>query len=321
MEIVIVVLLGFFLDCLIGDPAKIPHPVRFIGLLIDKGEKLLRSVFSGTPKGEVAGGVVLNLLVLTLSFTVPFFLLLGLEAIHPWLRMGVEVFFCCQIFAAKSLKQESMRVYRHIEAEDLPNARKYLSWIVGRDTENLNFKQITKAVVETVAENTSDGVIAPMLFMMIGGAPLGFLYKGVNTLDSMVGYKNDKYLYFGRFSAIVDDWFNFIPARITGLAMVAAAFLTGFDGKGAMRIFLRDRHNHASPNSAHPESACAGALQVQLAGDAWYFGKLYKKKTIGDDIRPIEGQDIPRAIRLMYGASVLCLLVFAAVRIVLVVGL
>ena len=319
MEIVIMVIAGFLLDCLIGDPRQIPHPIRFIGLLIDRGEKTLRAIFPKSKNGETAGGIFLNLIVLAASFFIPFFLLKGLYHIHPWLGFAVETFFCCQIFAARSLKQESMRVYGYVKKEDLPNSRKYLSWIVGRDTENLNFRQITKAVVETVAENASDGVIAPMLFMMIGGAPLGFLYKGVNTLDSMVGYKNEKYIHFGKFSAIIDDIFNFIPARITGISMVIAAFFTGFDGKGAFRIFIRDRHNHASPNSANPESASAGALRIQLAGDAWYFGKLYKKKTIGDDIRPVEADDIPRAIRLMYGASILCLSVFAAIRVILVV--
>lgn len=321
MEIVIVVLLGFLLDCLIGDPQKIPHPVRFIGLLIEKGEKLIRSVFPKGKNGEFAGGILLNLIVLAVSFLVPFFLLKGFALVHPALRFAAEVFFCCQIFAAKSLKQESMKVYTYIRKQDLLSSRKYLSWIVGRDTENLDFRQITKAVVETVAENASDGVIAPMLFMLIGGAPLGFLYKGVNTLDSMVGYKNEKYIHFGKFSAVVDDIFNFVPARLTGLSMVIGAFFTGMNGPKAFRIFLRDRHNHASPNSANPESACAGALGVQLAGDAWYFGKLYKKKTIGDDDRPIEAEDIRRTIRLMYAASLLCLVVFSAVRVILVVVL
>ena len=212
-------------------------------------------------------------------------------------------------------------MYKYIKAGDLQNSRKYLSWIVGRDTESLDFKQITKAVVETVAENASDGVIAPMIFMLLGGAPFGFLYKGVNTLDSMVGYKNDKYLYFVKFSAIIDDILNFIPARITGMAMVLGAFLVGLDGKNAWRIFLRDRHNHASPNSANPESACAGALNIQLAGDAFYFGKLYKKKTIGDDNRAVSAEDIVKATNLMYVASLLSLIVFEGIRLILVVYL
>lgn len=318
MKLIIIVTAGFVLDLFLGDPRWLPYPVCLIGKLISGGEKALRRVFPKSQRGELVGGAVLWFLVTGLSFAVPFLLLKGIALVSPWAEYIVETIFCYQIFAAKSLKTESMRVYEPIKAKDLAGSRKYLSWIVGRDTENLDFKQITKAVVETVAENTSDGVIAPMLFMVIGGAPLGFLYKGVNTLDSMVGYKNDKYLYFGRFSALADDVFNYIPARITALAMVVSAFFTGFDGKNAWKIYLRDRHNHASPNSAHPESACAGALNLQLAGDAYYFGKLYKKKTIGDDNREIEAEDIPRACRLMYGTAVICLMVFEGIRTILV---
>ena len=208
-----------------------------------------------------------------------------------------------------------MRVYRYVEAGDIENSRKYLSWIVGRDTKELSFEKIDKAVVETVAENTSDGVVAPLIFMAVGGAPLAFLYKGVNTLDSMVGYKNDRYLYFGRASAKLDDLLNFIPARLTGLAMCLGAFFTGLDWRTAFRIYRRDRKNHSSPNSAHPESACAGALNIQLGGDAYYFGKLYRKKTIGDDTRPVNSGDIKLAIRLMYAASVICLVLALAARI------
>ncbi len=321
MEIVIVVAAGFLLDLLFGDPYWLPHPIRLIGLLISGAEKALRRIFPASPKGEFIAGIFLHIIVVGASFAAPFFLLKGLEWIHPWLKYAVETLFCYQIFAGKSLKQESMRVYKYVKAEDLPNSRKYLSWIVGRDTENLDFKQITKAVVETIAENASDGVIAPMLFMVIGGAPLGFLYKGVNTLDSMVGYKNEKYINFGKFSAIADDVYNFIPARITGLAMIAGAHLVGFDGKNAWKIFWRDRHNHASPNSANPESACSGALNIQLAGDAYYFGKLHKKKTIGDDNRPIEAEDIPKAAKLMYAASLLCLVIFEGIRLILVVNI
>ncbi len=317
MEIVIVVIAGFLLDCLFGDPRWLPHPIRLIGFFIAKGQWALRKLFPKTKSGEIAAGAVLAVCVPLLSFGICLGLLEAAAQVHIYLRYALEILFCYQIFAAKSLKDESMRVHRHIEAEDLAGARKYLSWIVGRDTQNLDFQQITKAVVETIAENTSDGVIAPMLFMLLGGAPLGMLYKGVNTLDSMVGYKNDKYLYFGRVSAISDDIFNYIPARLTALFMVLAAFFTGFDPKNAWRIYKRDRHNHASPNSAHPESACAGALHIQLAGDAYYFGTLYKKKTIGDDDRQIEAADIRYAAKLMYGASVLTLFVFAGIRICL----
>ena len=318
METVIIILIAFLLDCLFGDPPWLPHPIRLIGFFITKGEKLLRALFPKNKGGEIAAGAVLAVSVPVLTFGLCWGLLQAAAMVHVYLKYAVETLLCYQIFAAKSLKDESMRVYHHIEAGDLAGARKYLSYIVGRDTKDLDFRQITKAVVETVAENTSDGVIAPMLFMAVGGAPLGMLYKAVNTLDSMVGYKNEKYINFGKVSAISDDIWNYIPARLTAFAMVAAAFFTGFDGKNGLKIYRRDRRNHASPNSAHPESVCAGALHVQLAGDAYYFGKLYKKKTIGDDDRPIEASDIKNTVKLMYGAAILCLIIFLGIRTCLV---
>ncbi len=317
MEIVIIILIAFLLDCILGDPAHLPHPIRLIGFFISKGEKLLRSIFPKSKGGEIAAGAVLAVCVPLLSFGLCYLVLYVAGQIHIYAKYGVETLLCYQIFAAKSLKDESMRVYRHIEAGDLEGSRKYLSYIVGRDTKDLDFSQITRAVVETVAENASDGVIAPMLFMAMGGAPLGMLYKAVNTLDSMVGYKNDKYINFGKVSAISDDVWNYIPARLTAVAMGICAFFTGFDGKNAFRIFKRDRYNHASPNSAQPESICAGALHVQLAGDAYYFGKLYKKKTIGDDDRAIEAADIKNTVKLMYGASVFSLILLLGIRICL----
>ncbi len=291
-----------------------PHPVVLIGNYISLLERLLRRIFPETEKGETAAGWLLALIVPATAFALSWAILKAAAHINPWLGVGVNCFFCYQIFAARSLRDESMRVYRFVEKGDLENSRKYLSRIVGRDTADLDYRGIDKAVVETVAENTSDGVIAPMFYMAIGGAPLAFLYKGVNTLDSMVGYKNERYLFFGRPSARIDDVLNYIPARITGLAICAAGFIAGFDGKEAFRIFRRDRRNHSSPNSAHPESACAGALNIQLGGDAYYFGKLYRKKTIGDPVRTVENEDIRRAVKLMYTASVLCLAVIIAVK-------
>ncbi len=317
MSIALSILIGFLLDCVFGDPRRFPHPICLIGNFISFMEKVLRRIFPKSERGELAAGAVLAAVVPAAAFGVSFVILMLCQAVSPVLKFAVETFFCYQIFAAKSLKDESMRVYRYVEAGDIENSRKYLSWIVGRDTKELGFEKIDKAVVETVAENTSDGVVAPLLFMAIGGALLAFLYKGVNTLDSMVGYKNDRYLYFGRASAKLDDLLNFIPARLTGLAMCAGAFFTGLDFRQAFRIYRRDRKNHSSPNSAHPESACAGALNVQLGGDAYYFGKLYRKKTIGDDIRPVESGDIRLAIRLMYAASVICLGLALTVRILI----
>lgn len=307
--------MGFCLDLVLGDPYFLPHPIRFIGLLISSLEKPLRNIFPKTDKGELAAGAVLAVLtcVTVLAISSGILWLSGL--VNIWFKRIVQLLFCYQIFACKSLKVESMKVYEPIEAGDLAESRKRLSMIVGRDTENLDFEGITKAVVETVAENTSDGVIGPMLFMLIGGAPLAFVYKAINTMDSMIGYKNDKYLYFGRAAARLDDLVNLIPARITGLAMVAVSAPCGLDGKNAVKIFRRDRKNHSSPNSAHPESACAGALGVQLGGDACYFGKRYAKQTIGDALRPVEKEDIKRACRLMYASSALCLTVFEIIRI------
>ncbi|MBQ1490177.1 MAG: cobalamin biosynthesis protein CobD [Eubacterium sp.] len=319
MRLVVVILLGFGLDLLFGDPARIPHPIVGIGKLISVTEKILRRIFPKSPGGELAAGVFLTVIVTCVSAALPLAAIFIAWRIDPRLAFALEVFWCWQIFAAKSLKQAAVRVLDEIEREDLPAARKYLSWIVGRDTQDLDFRQITKAVVETVAENASDGVIAPMLYLLIGGVPLGFFYKAVNTLDSMVGYKNETYLYFGRFSAKFDDLWNFIPARITGLLFCLAAPLAGLDGKNAFRIFRRDRKKHASPNAGNPESACAGALHVQLLGDAYYFGELYKKDSIGDDDRPIEAADIRRTNTLMITASALGLLILAACRIAAVI--
>lgn len=234
--------------------------------------------------------------------------------IHPALRFGLEVLFCYQIPATKSLRMESMRVYEPLKNADLPLARHYLSWIVGRDTQNLDEEHVAKAAVETVAENTSDGIVAPLFYLVIGGAPLGFLYKAINTMDSMIGYKNDRYLYFGRAAAKLDDAVNFIPAILSAWLMIAASHLLGLDGKNACRIYQRDHKNHSSPNSARTESVCAGALGVQLAGDAFYFGRLVHKPTIGDPGRPVTAQDIPLARRLMTMTSVLSLCLFLAVR-------
>ena len=259
---------------------------------------------------EVLAGGILWILTVSLSFLVPAVLLFAAGKVHPAVRFLLETFWCYQIFAARCLVGESKKVYQKLKEDDLPGARRAVSMIVGRDTENLTAEGVTKAAVETVAENTSDGVTAPLLFLLIGGAPLGFLYKAVNTMDSMLGYKNEKYLYFGRIPAKMDDVFNYIPARLTAWFMVAAAFLTGMDGENAWKIYLRDKRKHASPNSAQSEAVCAGALDVQLAGDAVYFGKVYKKDYIGDAIRKIEPEDILRAGKLMYMTTILMMVVF-----------
>ncbi len=310
---------GFLLDFLFGDPVWLYHPVRLIGNFISFGEKKLRGIFGKKEKGELAAGTVLWFLTAGFSFVIPFLVLWGAQRVHPALRFLIESFWCYQILAARCLVEESGKVYDRLKEKDLPGARKAVSMIVGRDTENLTEEGVTKAAVETVAENTSDGVTAPLLFLLLGGASFGFLYKAVNTMDSMLGYKNEKYLYFGRFPAKMDDVFNYIPSRVTALFMIAAAFLTEMDAKNAWMIWRRDRRKHASPNSAQTESVCAGALRVRLAGDAVYFGKLHKKEYLGDPLRPIEPEDIRRAGRLMYVTAFLVLLVFGAIKLAVIV--
>ena len=229
-------------------------------------------------------------------------------------RFRVSLVWCWQALAMRDLAAESRNVWRELQKEDLPAARKAVGRIVGRDTDRLTAEGVIRAAVETVSENFSDGVAAPMLYMFLGGAPLALAYKAVNTMDSMVGYKNEKYLWFGRAAAKLDDAVNYIPARISAFCWIAAAALTGQDWKGAWRIWRRDRRCHASPNSAQTEAACAGSLGVRLAGPAWYFGELYDKPMIGDALRPVESDDILRAIRMMIAASTLLLAVCAAVR-------
>lgn len=310
-------LTGYVLDLIFGDPRQIYHPIRIIGNLIAVLEKGIRKVFPKTSRGELAGGTVLVVLVVLICTAVPA-ALLGLAAwIHPVVYWLLASFWCWQILATKSLKTESMKVYAPLKEGDLPAARRAVAMIVGRDTERLTEEGVAKAAVETVAENTSDGIVAPLIFLALGGPALGFFYKAVNTMDSMVGYKNERYLYFGRTAARLDDVLNFLPSRISAWLMILAAAFLGMDGKNAKRIYLRDRRNHASPNSAQTEAVMAGALRVQLAGDAWYFGELYKKPTIGDPFRAVEPEDIVRANRLMYLTSALALAVCGVLRAVI----
>lgn len=312
---------GFVLDLLIGDPHFIPHPVRLIGSLISFLDKRLNCDVKYNSSENEANltkykrGVLLAFTVIFATFAVSVIILVAAYSINLYAGVIAEAVMTWQILATKCLRVESMRVYDALRTDGVEAGRRAVSMIVGRDTSVLDEAGVTRAAVETVAENTSDGVIAPMLYTAIGGPVLGFVYKAVNTMDSMLGYKNDKYMYFGRFAARLDDVVNFIPARISAYLMIAAAFIGGrqFDGKNAYRIFKRDRFNHASPNSAQTESVCAGALRVQLAGDAVYFGKLVKKKYIGDGLREIEYEDIKRANRLMYITAFLCELLSVAV--------
>lgn len=301
---------GFCLDLLLGDPQWLPHPVRAIGGLITLLERPLRRVFPKSPGGELAGGVVLVVLTLAVPTALTAGALWACGRVSVWLAFALEALLCYQLLATRALRVESGEVYQALKAGNLEEARRAVSMIVGRDTDRLDANGVAKAAVETVAENTSDGVIAPLLFLVLGGAPLGMFYKAANTMDSMVGYQNNQYLYFGRAAAKLDDALNWIPARLAGVLMCLGAVLCGYDGRGAWRIFLRDRKNHKSPNSAHTEAACAGALGVQLAGSNYYFGKLVEKPTIGDDLRAVEPLDIVRAGRLLYATAFLALFLF-----------
>ncbi len=326
-------LIGFAADLIFGDPHRIPHPVRLIGALITVFEKGLRAVLPGgnsTEKNpaETAAGFLLVLLVLFCTTAIPVLLLLMFYRMHLIAGLALQSYMCYTIPAAKSLRTESMKVYTALREESPEAGRQAVSMIVGRDTDALDTRGVIRAAVETVAENTSDGVIAPLFFLVIGGPVLGYFYKAVNTMDSMVGYKNEKYRHFGTAAARLDDALNFLPSRISALLMIASVFLLSawekkddqtavpaqWNAKNAARIWKRDRRNHASPNSAQTEAVMAGALGVQLAGDAWYFGEKHEKPTIGDDLRPPVTEDIPRANRLMYVTGIMGLAVFVLLR-------
>ena len=316
MEIVI----GFMIDCLLGDPYQLPHPIRWIGNLIARLDKALyKENDSDTVKWFK--GIVVVIVVLISSTICPALILLPAYSCHFVLGMIVESVMCYYLIAPRCLKDESMKVYLALKKDDVEEARKAVSMIVGRDTDLLDQEGITKAAVETVAENTSDGVTAPLMYMGIGGSVPGFFYKAANTMDSMLGYKNEKYLYFGRCAARLDDLLNYIPARITALIMIMAAPFCGLNGKNALKIWKRDRRKHESPNSAQTEAVCAGALGVRLAGDAYYFGKFHHKETIGDDTRKIEPEDIRRANRLMYVTTIMVLMMSVMIRIIVKKGI
>lgn len=315
------VLCGFLLDCLLGDPEKMPHPVIWMGKAISRLEKWLRRHLPQTPKGERTGGRIL-------AFTLPVGTLLisgGLcwlfWWIHPLLGLALQILWCWQALAMRCLAKESRNVYRCLKTEGLEAGRNAVARIVGRDTAQLSKQGVIKATVETVAENFSDGVLAPLLYMLIGGAPLALAYKAINTMDSMVGYKNDKYLHFGRAAAKLDDVANYIPSRIAALLWIVASPLVGGSLKNAWKIWRRDRRNHASPNSAQTESACAGSLGIQLAGPASYFGKRLEKPYIGDAVREIEPEDILRTNRIMIAASVVGVVLGLAIHTAIVFSL
>ena len=322
--------LGFLLDLILGDPHWLYHPVQLIGSLISWLEKgLLKK--DDTDGKKFFKGVVLSVLVIMMTGSVIVLILFICYRISMVAGFIVETVMCYQILAVKSLKTESLKVYTALQQEGLDEARKAVSMIVGRDTKQLDEHGIVRAAVETVAENTSDGVVAPLFYMLFLGVAGGFIYKAINTMDSMIGYKNDKYMYICRFAAKLDDVVNFIPARIGGLLMVAAAGAAQclekkcgqnddtvhYSMKNAWKIFCRDRKKHSSPNSAQTEAACAGALMVALSGDNYYFGKLVHKPQIGDAIRPLEAEDIKRSHVLLYFSSFFMVILVLMLRIVI----
>lgn len=310
-------IIGFGIDLVVGDPHGFPHPVILIGKLIDALEHGLRKMLPKTASGEKVAGALLWLVVVLASSLFPALLLWFCHSVSPWLRLGVESIMCWQILATKSLRDESMKVYHALKSGDIMKSRYAVSMIVGRDTAALDDAGVTRAAVETVAENTSDGVVAPLIFLAIGGAPLGFFYKAVNTMDSMLGYVEPPYKNIGLVPAKMDDIVNFIPARISALLMLMAGGLLRLNVKNGWKIFCRDRFNHASPNSAQTESVCAGLLGLRLAGDAWYHGVLHKKKYIGDALREIEHEDIPRAGHLLYVTALLALLLSSMIKLLI----
>lgn len=300
--------IGYLLDLFLGDPRAIPHPVVMMGRLISRLEKTLRRLLPKNPGGEKIAGGLIWLIVVFLAALIPSALLWLCHRVSPWLRLGVESVMCWQILATKSLKQETMKVYSALKHGTIKDARYAVSMIVGRDTKRLDQDGVTRAAVETVAENTSDGIVAPLFFLALGGGPLGMVYKAVNTMDSMLGYIEPPYKHIGLIPAKMDDVFNYLPARLSAWLMLLAGRLMRLDHQTGLRIYRRDRKNHASPNSAQTESVCAGLLRIRLAGDAWYHGQLHRKPYIGDDLRPISPEDIPLTCRLMVLTAFLALI-------------
>lgn len=307
------IFIGYFLDLVFGDPYWMPHPIRFIGRAISKLEGLLRGYFNRDRKARL-GGFILAVVIITGTYFIASAILSIAKMYNPYLSKTLQTFMVFQILATKSLAKESQKVYYPLKENNLSQARKFVSYIVGRDTQDLQKDGITRATVETIAENISDGIIAPLFYIFIGGAPLGMAYKAVNTLDSMVGYKNDKYRDFGWASAKIDDIVNFIPARLTAILIILSTIFLGYNTKNSLNILIRDRKNHSSPNAGYPEAAVAGALNIQLGGTSTYFGKPVYKPTIGEKIRDIEVKDINRTIRIMYGTSFLGVSLFGIIK-------
>lgn len=306
---------AFAIDLAVGDPRWLPHPVVGMGRTITWAERRLRAAFPATPAGLARAGRVLAAALPLMTFALSVGVLALASLASPWLAFALNVLMCAQALATRELWRQTAAVRKPLEAHDLAAARAAVSMVVGRDVDALDEAGVARAAVETVAENASDGVVAPLLYMALGGGPLALTYKAVNTMDSMVGYKNDLYRDFGRAAAHLDDVANWLPSRLAALMTVVAAPLCGLSAHAAWRIWRRDRRKHASPNSAQTESAFAGALGLRLAGDASYFGHVVHKPTIGDAARPICPDDIRRADALMLVTCALALVAFVGCRV------
>jgi len=307
------ILLGYLADLIFGDPYWFPHPVRAIGVFITSFEKLLRR-FAYSPKTEKIAGFILAGTTVTLSYLVITVILKMALSVNTILFHLVNIMFIYTVLATRCLGDEAKKVYRFLKDGDINSARKALSYIVGRDTENLDIKDISRAVIETVAENTSDGIIAPLFYLFLGGAPLAMAYKATNTLDSMVGYKDERYINIGMASARLDDIVNFLPSRITAFLMAITSFFLGLDAKRSFLIAIRDGRKNPSPNSGYPEASMAGALGIRLGGSNSYRGRIVEKPYIGDPLEDINPEHILLSVRLMYGTSILGFILGCLIR-------
>ena len=312
LTLVIKIWIAYVLDLILGDPQNIIHPVQIIGKMIDIGEKsLLGKKYKSDRKYKFFAGMILNITVISLTYGITY--LIRRTSENSIIFTVAEIYLMYTIFSINSLAREGNRVYNILKEGNIEKARKDLSYLVSRDTETMDEKMIIRSTMETISENTVDGIVAPMMYMFLGGLPLSMTYKAINTFDSMVGYKNEKYMDFGKFSAKLDDVANFIPARMTGILIVIASMILGYDYKNSLKIFIRDRKNHSSPNSGHAEAGVAGALGVQFGGRVSYFGKEVDKPVIGDKIKDFELEDIKKNIKIMYAASFLSLVVFSVI--------
>ena len=312
LTLVIKIWIAYVLDLIFGDPQNIIHPVQVIGKMISSGEKFLLGENSSlSRKYKFFAGMILNITVISLTYGITY--LIHRTSENSIILTVAEIYLMYTVFSINSLAREGNRVYNILKEGNIERARKDLSYLVSRDTGTMDEKMIIRSTMETISENTVDGIVAPMLYMFLGGLPLSMTYKAINTFDSMVGYKNEKYMDFGKFSAKLDDVANFIPARITGILIVIASMILGYDYKNSLKIFIRDRKNHSSPNSGHAEAGVAGALGVQFGGRVSYFGKEVDKPVIGDKIKDFELEDIKKNIKIMYAASFLSLVMFSVI--------